>query len=138
MRHHTERGTGVNSPPALDSPEDSDIGDILSPLPDTHSPDAILTRKQACLFLLKAKELYKVSENNLDSLTGDISGIVESTVNYLEHKLKLELEERGIGMDSELQRVFNSPQVFQGLQTQYLRKKYIKESLALVVSTVFA
>ena len=103
---------------AVHSEDETDRPECQADQPD------ILTTKQACLFLLKSKEIYKVSECNLNPLIGDISIIVDSTVRYLERKVGQALMEKGILLSDELSQVFHSPQLFHGLQSEYLRKKY--------------
>lgn len=141
-RHHREALDGI-SPDASAGVEDdqsggcSDTISVGSDSPsdrDDHSP---LSMKQAGLFLLKAKEIYKISQSNLESLIGDILTIVDLTVNHLEDKVRLELDSIGIGMNNELRQVFHSPQlsgIFQGLHTEFRLKKFIRENLKLVVS----
>lgn len=96
-----------------------------------------LSMKQAGLFLLKAKEIYKIAQSDLESLIGDISTVVELTVKHLEHKVRLELDSMGICMNSDLRQVFHSPQlcgIFQGLHTEFLLQNFIRDNLKLVVS----
>ena len=138
LRNHRE--TLDSGPSSINSNEDinTSLSEAYSedetdwPECEADQPD-ILTTKQACLFLLKAKEIYKVSECNLNPLIGDISIIVDSTVRYLERKVGQALMEKGILLSDELSQVFHSPQLFHGLQSEYLRKKYIKNNMVLVV-----
>ena len=93
--------------------------------------------KQAGLFLLKAKEFYKISQSDLESLIGDISTIVDLTVSHLEDKVRSKLCDVGIAMNDELRQVLHSPElssIFQGLHTEFRLLDFIHNHLKLVVS----
>jgi len=140
--HHREE-LDVNAPdvPANQPPEDDGVctSPPASPTCDDHSlvDGTALSRREAAMFLLKTKEIHKVSQSHLGGLIGDISFIVESTVQQLEKKVEGALENRGVGMNDDLRQIFHSPLVndpFQGLHTEYLQKKYFREKFNLVVS----
>ena len=128
------------SPVTIEEPliEDLDCTISESEVPDSYeNSHTILSKKEAGLFLIKTKEIYKVPQSTLDSLVGDISTIVESTIKHIEKRVKMELEERGISVTKELQEIFNFPhinKVFQGLHTEFLQKKFLRENYNFVVS----
>lgn len=140
-RHHRDAIDGItSSTPAHNSFEDDNYSDSNSDTCTVTSPDdvsdsvAFLSKKEAGLFLLKTKEVYKVSQSNLDSLIDDISTIVDLTVKHLEDNVHNELKRRGIEMNTELRQIFQSPRVNHIFQAEFLRKKFVRENLNLVVS----
>ncbi len=98
-----------------------------------------LTLKQVGLFLLKAKEVYKVPESHLGSLLDDISVMIDLTVNYLEEKVEEQLKKISIGMNCDMKSVFQCPQlksVFARLKTKSQLQNFVKDNLEVVVSHV--
>lgn len=144
-RHHRET---LDAPPRSNSSEllDPDIDIEIQYSSDNNSEDSdkeenttsILSKKEAGLFLLKAKELYKISELSMESLVSDISTIVESTMKHLEDRVQDVMAGKGISMTADLQQIFKYPEVpggvFTGLHTTSLRNTFIKGTLNLVVS----
>ena len=70
-----------------------------------------LTLKHVGLFLLKAKEIYKVAETHLGSLIEDIFHMIDLTVNHLEKEVQAELKHMGIAMRYEMRNVFHLPHI---------------------------
>jgi len=105
--HHREE-LDVNAPdvPANHPPEGDGVcaSPPASPTCDDHSlvDGTALSRREAAMFLPKTKEIHKVSQSYLGRLIGDISFIVESTVQQLEKKVEGALEDRGVGMNDDL------------------------------------
>lgn len=99
--------------------DDSDLDDQSEVLElECQQP---LSLKQAGLFLLKIREIYKVTQSDQESLTADISN-VELTMKHLENRVKSQLNSMGIGMNNELQQIFCSPALnrpFHGLHTEF-------------------
>ena len=99
---------------------DSDVSSVLDDEDDHEKQQEIspiLSVKQAGLFLLKAKEIYKETQS-LNSLTCDISTIVEQTVSHLEERVRSELNSMDIGMSEKIHEIFHSPylrDIFHGL-----------------------
>ena len=96
-----------------------------------------LTLKHVGLFLLKAKEIYKVAETHLGSLMEDISHMIDLTVNHLEKEVQAELKHMGIAMSYEMRNVFHLPHirsVFNRLRTKAQQQSFINENLEVVVS----
>lgn len=104
----------------------------------SHSENSFpLSMKQVGLFLLKAKDVYKVAESHLGPLIDDISSMIELTVNHLEERVRLQLDSMGLGMSSEMKTLFRSPQltsVFDRLHTKSRLQNFVQENLELVVS----
>ncbi len=115
------------------------------------SDDAIVTctqqdvvqhdeKRQSALFLLKAKTVNKVSNTALNDLIGDISMLLESRIQSVQQELASTLSSRGVQLDSELVSIFQKPSLtapFEGLHSEYLRKKFFIEKMGLLVSVVF-
>ncbi len=138
--HHREE-LDIAAPDALTSRRPGLGGSNISPPASPHDHSlrhaTCMSKRDAAMFILKTKEVHKVSQSDLRGLIDDILSIVESTVHLLETKVEVALEDRGIGMNEELRQVFRSPLVndpFQRLHTEYLQKKFFREKFHLVVS----
>ncbi len=96
-----------------------------------------LTLKRVGLFLLKAKEIYKVAETHLGSLMEDISFMIDLTVSHLEKAVQNVLKDMGIAMSCDLKSIFHLPQlksVFDQLRTKAQQQRFIDDNLEVVVS----
>lgn len=96
-------------------------------------------KKQSALFLLKAKTVNKVSNTALNDLIGDFSILLESRIQSLQQELACTLSSRGVQLNSELASIIQKPSLttpFQGLHSEYLRKKFFIEKMGLLVSIV--
>lgn len=94
-------------------------------------------KRHSALFLLKATTVSKVSETALDNLVGDISILLDSRMQSLQEDISTALHHRGIEFDSELAAIFQNPSItvpFQGLSSQFLRKKFYREEMGFGVS----
>ena len=65
-----------------------------------------LTLKHVGLFILKAKEIYKVPESHIGSLIEDVSRVMELTMVHLEKQVQVLLRGFGIAMSAELKNLF--------------------------------
>ena len=99
------------------------------------------SEKLAALFLLKMKEVYKLSQSSVDCLTTDMSEMLQKHDHSLKLKVKDLLSSSGIKVENYPQIVqFLSHQdeeladPFKGLQSKFLQEKYFHENLALIVS----
>ena len=94
--------------------------------------------QQIALFLLKSKEIRKVSQVSLDGLIDDFTSLLSFKVHTLENNVQLCLLANGINMDNveSLRSLFCDPHIinpFEGLHSKYLQQKYFQEKLGLVV-----
>ena len=99
----------------------------------THYDD----KRHSALFLLKATAVSKVSETTLDNLVGDISILLDSRMQLLQENISSALCDRGLEFDTELAAIFQKPSItvpFQGLHSQFLRKKFYREEMGFEVS----
>jgi len=104
---------------------------------DTTTQPARNEKKQSALFLLKTTAVRKVSKTTLDDLIGDISILMESRIQLLREDISTALHHRGLELDAELATIFQKPSLtapFQGLHTEFLRKKFYREEMGFVVS----
>ena len=91
----------------------------------------------SALFLMKAATVCKLSKSALDQLIGDFSLFLNEKVQSLEKEVRVALRGRGLELDADLASVFQSPSMtapFQGLHTEFLRKKFYVDSMGLLVS----
>ena len=91
----------------------------------------------AALFLLKTKEIHKVSQTALDGIIQDISSFIEVITKSMERDIRHCLENNSsISVDSSLSDVFlkyTSLNPFQGLHSKYLQEKYYHDFFGLLV-----
>ena len=93
-------------------------------------------KKVSALFILKAKEVHKISQSSLNELLQDVTTVVEQKISLLKTDISCSLASKGIEMDAELQSLFYKPELvkpFQGLETEFFQKKFFRESFGLVV-----
>ena len=95
--------------------------------------------KNMALFLLKAKEVRKVSQSSLDGLTSDFTIILQGIIEQLKSDINTCLTSNGINMGAfqGLNEVFNHPNIinpFNQLESRYQQEKFYKVHLNLLVS----
>ncbi len=94
-------------------------------------------KRVLALFLLKTATVSKVSKNALDTLIGDISVLLEGRVQLLQEDISTALRHRGVEFDAELAAIFQKSHLiapFKGLHSEFLRKKFYREKMSLLVS----
>jgi hypothetical protein len=106
---------------------------------DEPPPAEYISERDRCtaLFILKAREIHKISQSSMDHLLGDISSFFETMKDRLIQNVDSALREKGICMTDHLQAISHSPDVsdpFSGLHTEYLQKQYFIKHFNLVVS----
>lgn len=92
---------------------------------------------QRALFLLKAKEIHKMSELALSDVMTDFTVMIDDILDdvYEDVEKKLKLHDISTG-DIGLNEVFNNvkyKEPFSGLHSEYLRTKYFADHMQLVV-----
>lgn len=97
-------------------------------------------KKQIALFLLKAKEIRKVSLVALDGIEEDFTLILQETVRTLREEVNLCLRASGLSISviDGLPSVFNNPSTlnpFNELESKYKQEKFYRENLNFLVST---
>jgi hypothetical protein len=114
-------------PPELDDP-------VFSPLV-SRQQQPLLEKNESALFILKAREVYKMSQSALDSLLSDVSTMVDSKIGKMQASVSAVLDSKGITIDEELKSSFQpqSGELFQGLRTRYLQEAYFKDHFKHVV-----
>lgn len=111
-----------------------DDDDMSNPPPVMSVKDE---KKTSALFLLKTTAVTKVSKSALDDLVSDFSIFLNSKLHTLENDVTTYLRQKNVEVDSDLLKMFRSPSVtspFQGLDSEYLRKKYYIDHLGMLVS----
>lgn len=90
------------------------------------------TKDCSAKFLLKATEVYKLSQTALDNLIPDIGILFQE---FFEAEMKRRLQNCGLSIDDH-QALYNMEAFdpFKGLHTRYLQEKYYVEQLGLIVS----
>lgn len=103
-------------PSNVSADSDSDVSNEVDVLPDTdtsHSQDLhkVDLQKSAALFLLKIKEVGRISQAALNTVIEGVTELIQAH----EHNSKL--------------------QPFRGLETEFLQRKYFENELDLLVCT---
>lgn len=93
----------------------------------------------AALFILKMKEIYKMSQSSIDSITTDFTELLQSHLHNYKLKVKRLLLSTGIEVDKypQITEFLHQEELtdpFISLQTKFLQEKYFRENLALLVS----
>lgn len=125
---------------------DLDDGELDQPLnlqPSEPTPlDPSELKKAAATWILKVKEGHKLPQSTINSVFNDF---IEFNCLLLQdlHSVVIQ-KNRSAGLDpdtvSGLSEVFDSNSLygkpFQGLETQYLQQKYLRENFSMVVSRI--
>lgn len=150
FRKHIQRSHPNVGDPTVDETESNLDGDTMdnnisehSSLDFTHGGDAedpmVDPMKANTLFLLKAKEVHKVSQIALDEMMSDFVEICKRGVENLRAKVDHCLHSNGIEPSSipDLPKVFTDSSLndpFCGLNSAYRQEQYFTDHLQLVVS----
>ena len=111
-----------------------DLGDE----PDTLTEFQRIRMKRIALFLLRAKEVRKVSQTALNGLLEDFSNIVQEIVSQIKSEVNACLSSRGLSLEvfDGLEDVFsnrNNLEPFRGLDSKYLQEAFYREHFHLLV-----
>ena len=102
--------------------------------------DPELEKKTFGLFLLKMKEVHKVSQNALITMVDDVNDLIQDKIKTLEIDVMSTLASFGVGSVccNELKKLFSTAQCtpFSSLNTTYLQEKYYREYLGLLVRII--
>ena len=95
-------------------------------------------KKQMALFLLKTKEVRKVSQTALDGILVDVSQLIQQTIEQVKIEVKDCLEKKGMSIDlfDGLDNVFRDPcktEPFRELDSKHLQEKFYRNHLHLLV-----
>ena len=126
---HDQDQDGVQSPASVQSLEDNGYLD-----PD--SSKKVNERTVSALFLMKTREVSKVSQVCLNGLVEDVTSLLQRKVQQLEADVTRVLNTKGVEVDSQLTDVFRQHEQaspFQGIETEFLQKKFYREEFGLVV-----
>ena len=94
-------------------------------------------KREAALFLMKARTLSKMSNAAIDSHTEDVTLLLGDRIQSLQDDLTDILKQRGLEMDAELASVFQKENLtapFHGLHSAFLRDAFYVEEMGLLVS----
>ena len=96
-------------------------------------------RKASALFLLKAKEVNKISQSGLNAIIQDFTTLLDQKINSLKVEVSRVLRQRGAEEDicTEILSLFSESWLqnpFNGLDTEFLQQKFYTEAFGLVVS----
>lgn len=130
------------SPEDNSNPSLEDVG-IDCDDSDLDNPPSLETRakddkKISALFLLKATAVSKISKCALGDLISDTSLLLSDKLQTLRNDVTTYLHQRNLEVDSDLLKMFHSPSLtspFQGLESEYLRKKFYVDHLGMLVCT---
>ena len=95
-------------------------------------------QKEAAKFLLKLKEICRVSERTVNEVVTGYRHLFAHSLRILKARVKDSLGNAGVNMSDTdgLEEAFaDVPDVFQGLHTSYLQEKYFRDHFNLRVSS---
>lgn len=92
-------------------------------------------KRSAALFLLKTKEVSRISRSALDAIIGDVSQLFEAHLSNLKQEIEASIQKNTSSCDilTTVHQCFRIPQPFTGLESEYLLRKYLKEELDFLV-----
>lgn len=93
-------------------------------------------KRISALFLLKTKEVHKVTQKALDGVIQDMSSFIKLITDSMEHDIRQCLDQNNITLDTNLSNVFlqySTLDPFQGLHSKYLQEQYYHDFLGLLV-----
>ena len=101
-------------------------------------------KRSAALFLLKSKEMGRVSQVALNSIVSDVAQLFQARVTKLKHEVISALQNSTSTRASDetvttIDRLFDQEEIcnpFSGLEYEYQQKKYFKEELNMLVCWV--
>ena len=120
-------------------PAQDPSNDLLDTCPEDLNPVAChpSTKWQAARFLLSIKAKHDLSQAAVDTIVTSTTSLVGTVVQDVLAGVREELpEEAKRVLDGKIQEGAFDRQLFEGLGTPYLQKKYFRESLKLVVSII--
>lgn len=109
--------------------------------PDTEivsqsDPD-VFSRREALLFVLKAKHIYHIPQSSLCDIMSDFTSLLECSVNSLHSKIRDILGDIDPALLNQIDKVFNEQEItdpFYGMTTEHMQSCWIKETFKSVVS----
>ena len=104
----------------------------LTEMQESHNDTSNAMKDCSAKFLLKATEVYKLSQTALDNLIPGISILFQE---FLEAEMKCLLQNCGLSIDDH-QTLYNEEAFnpFKALHTRYLQEKYYAEQLLHIIS----
>ena len=99
---------------------------------DEPAHDRVDLKRNSALFLLRTKEINRVSQRALDDIVGGVTGLFEARLLQLKEDLLAELDPEY----SELvtAKIDGIAQPFKKLESQFTQEKYFKEELHMLVN----
>ena len=110
-------------------------------LATTYSPHSTynFSKRMVALFLLKAKEIHKVSQKSLDGIIADFTTFINLLLEDLQCEMKYWVSSKNYLInDTDLYNIFQKFfDPFNGMNTRYLQEKYFRETLQMLVGLDF-
>ena len=114
------------------SPEDTmDLGDD-PPLGNNCDETDACSLRQRAMFVLKTREVHKVSSQALSDIMTDFTVMMEGILDDVHDKVEATLRTNNIP-DIGLKEMFHFKDPFQDFQSEYLCTKYFREHFMLIV-----
>ena len=133
LRDTTGVGNSEYDVPVEDIPEEHFLVDN-----EVDAAVVLSEKKVGALFLLKMKEVHKMSQTALCGLISDVNDLIQYKVKSVETEVLSYLASVGVSSDhcTELRQLFQRAEYtpFTVLGTKYLQEKYYREHLGLLVS----
>lgn len=141
ISRHAEQDSDIAGV-ATDSDDHFDFADLLQCDNFDETLSNFQHTKNMALFLLKAKEVRKVSQSSLDGLTSDFTIILQRILEQLKSGINRCLIANGINMEAVqgLSEVFNHPNItnpFNQIESRHQQEKFYKVHLNLLVGIAY-
>lgn len=120
-------------------PDESDEGEGYNSDMDTTTSNDVhrFTRREAALFVLKAKHVHKVAQSSLGELLCDFTTILERSVRDVHCKVSEIVTNIDPALKSQIAMAFKSSDIldpFQGMSTEHKQNCFFKENFDLLVN----
>ena len=117
---------------------DTDASNVLSQDSTIEIPHGFQLKNSA-LFLLKAREVHKVSQSSLNEITSEFAAMSSAELETLKVKVFTSLKAAGITPENiaGLREAFSESRLknpYEELSTEYQQRQFYRENLNLVVS----
>lgn len=111
------------------------LSDALSSSSQDRSHAQMQLKRQAAIFLLKSKEIYKTSQLSLDGIISEITTLWQQHLTVITNGIETQLSTLGIQQSCINEALSFNERInpFHGLHSRFLQEKYFSEELHLLV-----
>lgn len=100
-----------------------------------HEEPRVDLKRNAALFLLKMKEVNRVSQRALDEIVGDVTDLLEYRLSQLKEDILAKLDPEAA--EPITAKIDDIAKPFKGLESRHLQEDYYKEELDMLVKILY-